>query len=92
MIAGFEKSQPQSLVTLTATLDPDDYKVLGFQPTSQQPQSVGLSAMADTGCQSCLASTTVLQRLGLNQKDLIPVTNACMLPTTVASRSWVQSS
>ena len=30
--------------------------------------------MADTGCQSCLASTTVLRRLGLNQKDLIPVT------------------
>ena len=44
------------------------------QPASQQPQSVPLSAMADTGCQSYLASTTVLRRLGLNQKDLIPVT------------------
>ena len=33
--------------------------------------------MADTGCQSCLASTTVLHHLGLNQKDLIPVTT-CM--------------
>ena len=30
--------------------------------------------MADTGCQSCLASTTVFCHLGLNQKDLIPVT------------------
>ena len=30
--------------------------------------------MADTGCQSCLASTTVLCRLGLSQKNLIPVT------------------
>ena len=69
-----KKSQPQPLITLTATLHPDDYKALGFQPTSQQPRSVRLSAMADTGCQSCLASTTVLRRLGLNQKDLIPVT------------------
>ena len=72
-----KKSQPQPLITLTATLHPDDYKVLGFQPTSQQPQAVRLSAMADTGCQSCLASTTVLHHLGLNQKDLIPVTT-CM--------------
>ena len=70
------KSQPQPLITLTTTPHPDDYKVLGFQPTSQQPQSVRLSAMADTGCQSCLASTTVLRRLGLNQKDLIPVTTS----------------
>ena len=70
----WQKSQPQPLITLTATLHPDDYKALGFQPASQQPQSIRLSAMADTGCQSYLASTTVLRRLGLNQKDLIPVT------------------
>ena len=30
--------------------------------------------MADTSCQSCLASTTVPHCLGLNQKDLIPIT------------------
>ena len=30
--------------------------------------------MADTGCQSCLASMQVIQRLGLNERDLIPVT------------------
>ena len=35
-----KKSQPQPLITLTAMLHPDDYKALGFQPTSQQPQSV----------------------------------------------------
>ena len=33
--------------------------------------------MADTGFQSCLASTTVFRCLDLNQKDLIPVTT-CM--------------
>ena len=30
--------------------------------------------MADTGCQSCLASITVIRRLGLCESDLIPVT------------------
>ena len=30
--------------------------------------------MADTGCQSCPASTTFLHHSGLNQEDLIPVT------------------
>lgn len=31
-------------------------------------------AMADTGCQSCLASIKIINRLGLNRDDLIPVT------------------
>jgi hypothetical protein len=30
--------------------------------------------MADTGCQSCLASLKIIQHLGLREKDLIPVT------------------
>ena len=30
--------------------------------------------MADTGCQSCLASLKIIQRFGLLEKDLIPVT------------------
>ena len=42
--------------------------------------------MADTGCQSCLASTTVLRHLGLKQKDLIPVTT-CM---HAANRSGIK--
>ena len=31
-------------------------------------------AMADTGCQSCLADIKVIHRLGLKKSDLIPVT------------------
>ena len=30
--------------------------------------------MADTGCQSCLASLTIIKHLGLRQTDLISVT------------------
>ncbi|KAK3754450.1 hypothetical protein QZH41_009233, partial [Actinostola sp. cb2023] len=66
-------SQPQPFLTLTASIYPDDYTALGFKPISQQPQSIQLSAMADTGCQSCLTSMTVVRRLGLSKKDLIPV-------------------
>ena len=29
--------------------------------------------MADTGCQSCLASLTIIKRLSLRQTDLIPI-------------------
>ena len=67
-------SQPQPFVTLTATIHPDDYTALGFKPVSQQSKSIRLSAMADTGCQSCLASITVIRRLGFTENDLIPVT------------------
>ena len=30
--------------------------------------------MADTGCQSCLATMKVIEHIGLHKKDLIPVT------------------
>ncbi len=30
--------------------------------------------MADTGCQSCLASFSMIQRLGIKKSDLMPVT------------------
>ena len=35
-----------------------------------------LTAMADTGCQSCLASMNVIHRLGLSENALIPVTTS----------------
>eukprot|EP00794_Sanderia_malayensis_P008294 gene8294-9178_t len=36
--------------------------------------SMELPAMADTGCQSCLASLSIIRRLSLSEADLIPVT------------------
>ena len=67
-------SQPQPFLTLTATIHLEDYTALGFKPVSQQSKSIRLSAMVDTGCQNCLASITVIPRLGLTENDLIPVT------------------
>ena len=69
-----QPSKSQPFLTLTATAHPDDYQALGFQLTNTHIKSVKLSAMADTGCQSCLASMQVIQRLGLSERDLIPVT------------------
>ena len=67
-------SQPQPSVALTATANPDDYRALGFKPVTSQPRTAKLTAMADIGCQSCLAGMKVLHRLGLHESDLIPVT------------------
>ena len=67
-------SQPQPFMTLTATIHPDDYRALGFNPITKQPKSTTLSAMADTGCQSCLTSLNAIHRLDLHEDDLIPVT------------------
>ena len=69
-----QPSKPQPFIRLTATAHPEDYTALGYNPPKSQLTPVQLSAMADTGCQSCLASIKVVRRLGLCESDLIPVT------------------
>jgi hypothetical protein len=69
-----QPSRSQPFINLTATIYPDDYQALGFQPATQQIKTTILSATADTGCQSCLASMNVVRRLGLCEDDLMPVT------------------
>ena len=66
------KSQPQPLIKLTVQAVPADFQALGF-PLRIKPRPVTISAMADTGCQSCLAGIKIMQQLGLQQSDLIPV-------------------
>ena len=67
-------SKPQPFIKLTATLTKEDYEALGFKLNSPSPpKSINVSAMADTGCQSCLASSALIQRLGLSTSDLIRV-------------------
>ena len=64
-------SKPQPFITLTATVNPADYTALGYKPITVQPKTICLSAMADTGCHSCLASIKVIHRLVLRDTDLI---------------------
>ena len=66
------KSSPQPFTDVTVQTLPGDYEALGFSlPSPSLPHSI--PAMADTGCQSCLAGMKVIRRLGLRQQDLIPV-------------------
>jgi len=80
------KSQPQPFIKLTIQAVPADFQTLGF-PLHIKPRPVTISTMADTGSQSCLADIKIMQQLGLQQSDLIPVSMRCMLLTTWVSRS-----
>ncbi|CAG2221850.1 unnamed protein product [Mytilus edulis] len=68
----FKASQPQPFVNLVLRILPEDYEAFGFNMT-KRTNTVAISAMADTGCQSCLAGIKVIHRLGINQTELIPV-------------------
>ena len=69
-----QPSQAQPFLALTATTHPDDYRALGLKPVVSKPHTAKLTAMADTGCQSCLAGMKVIRLLGLGERDLLPVT------------------
>ena len=66
-------SAPQPTVNVEIQAFPADAKDLGFQSTLRLPtRSTNILAIADTGCQSCLAGTSLLHQLGLNTSHLTP--------------------
>ena len=65
-------SKPQPFVNLAIRILPEDYEAFGFNITTRT-NTIAISAMADTGCQSCLAGINVIHRLGINQNELILV-------------------
>ena len=65
-------SQPQPYFKVQASVCHKDYTDLGFHLKSY-PKPTSILAMADTGCQSCLAGSYILKRMGLTSDDLIPV-------------------
>ena len=67
------KSQPQPTITLNAEIFKGDPTAFGVTHMPRAGPSTFI-ALADTGCQSCLAGTNLLQKLGLSTSDLIPVT------------------
>lgn len=66
------RSKPQPYVRLKMSSQREDYDHFGFHLNTPQAWSF-ISAMADTGCQSCLAGLKVVKKLGLSVRDLIPV-------------------
>ena len=67
-----KQSRPQPYIAITAQTTLEDYSSLG-QQLKKPPRRFTTKAMADTGCQSCLAGTATMKRLGLTTKDLLPV-------------------
>ena len=66
-------SDPQPTVKVSVQLSISSYKSLNLPPPTTIP-SVKISAIADTGCQSCLAGMNILRLLGLKPSDLTPCT------------------
>ena len=64
------KSQP--FTRLSIEIRKEDYEHFGFQ-LSVPSNTIWVDAMADTGCQSCLAGSKLIEKLKLFSKDLIPV-------------------
>ena len=69
-----QPSSPQPFIKLSVRVDYQDYVDLGFKPIVNNPENtITVPAMADTGCQSCLAGFKTVQRLGLTKSDLLSV-------------------
>ena len=66
------RSRSQPYVRLQMSIQREDYDHFGFPLRVPQARSF-VSAMADTGCQSCLAGLKVVKKLGVSVRDLIPV-------------------
>ena len=60
-------------IKLSIRVEDQDYVDLRFKPIVNNPESFTIPAMADTGCQNCLAGFKIVQRLGLTKNDFIPV-------------------
>ena len=66
-----KSSAPQPTLGLYATHYPCDTRALSLQTPLRRPTKAALvSVVADTGCQSCLAGTNLLSKLGLNERHL----------------------
>lgn len=70
-------SDPHPFIEVLVQADPEDMYNLGSPTSLSKPtHRVSYDAMADTGCQSCLAGTKLLIKLGLSEQNLRPVTMA----------------
>ena len=66
-------SAAQPTVNVTIQAIPSDVMALGIHPVlSRETHAVKSVAVADTGCQSCLAGISILKPLGITKSDLIP--------------------
>ena len=65
-------SRSQPFIKLSVKIQKEDYDHFGLH-LSVLPNTIFVDAMADTGCQSCLAGSKLIEELKLPSKDLITV-------------------
>ena len=65
-------SDPQPTVLLSLKPDVEGYKSMGLKPPYHDT-SICFTAIADTGCQSCLGGTNLIKLLGIPKDKLISV-------------------
>lgn len=71
-----KRSASQPFIEINAKVSHDDHVALGFELKNKRSLSATctIPALAETGCQSCLAGVGIIHRLGLREADLMPVT------------------
>ena len=69
------RSPPQPLIEVTISTHRSDYRAHGHT-LRHETTRLPTTAMADTGCQSCLAGPQLMKALHLTEADLIP---ACLV-------------
>ena len=65
------RSPPQPTLTVAITTNRADYRAHGHT-LREEGSNQSAEALADTGCQSCLAGPQLMRCLGLEKRDLIP--------------------
>ena len=65
-------SDPQPFIELQASVSRNDYAKFG-RTLSKHTRDASISAMTDTGCQSCLSGVGILAKLNMKTSDLLPV-------------------
>ena len=65
-------SEPPPFVSVDVSVSCKDHENFGYE-VRHRTKTATVSAMADTGCQSCLCGIGLLGQLGMKTSDLIPV-------------------
>ena len=66
------RSPPQPNITVTISAREEDFRAHGHT-LARETHHLTTTAMADTGCQSCLAGPSLMSSLHLSENELIPV-------------------
>ena len=77
------RSPPQPNINVTVSTHATDFEVHGHT-LRRERHNLSTTALADTGCQSCLAGPLLLNNLNLRRSDLIP---ACLAMKSASGNS-----